>query len=140
MTAICNECGRSVAWRSGRYVNRIPDLNSVEVRKEMGKPFPEGDYVCEECDMLIRDVDDLEEFFELLNVIFADRSGPALKKFRTRRKKSRYTVKYEVDKDGFRVGKVFRGTDEVQDWWNIPDKKERDRIARLLERNLGRNM
>lgn len=47
---ICNECGRSVAPGSGRFVNRIPDLNDEKTRREMGKPFPEGDYICEECD------------------------------------------------------------------------------------------
>ena len=47
---ICNECGRSVAWGSGCYVNRVPDLNDIETRREMGKMFPEGDYMCAECD------------------------------------------------------------------------------------------
>ena len=47
---ICNECGRSVAFGSGRFVNRVPDLNSAEERKEMGKPHPEGDFMCAECD------------------------------------------------------------------------------------------
>jgi hypothetical protein len=47
---ICNECGRSVKPGSGLFVNRVPDFNSPEERKEMGKPFPEGDFVCAECD------------------------------------------------------------------------------------------
>jgi len=47
---ICNECGRSACLGSGRFVNRVPDLNSVEERQKLGKPFPEGDYVCAECD------------------------------------------------------------------------------------------
>jgi len=47
----CNECGHSVAWGSGRFVNRVPDLNDVALRREMGKPFPKGDYLCEECDL-----------------------------------------------------------------------------------------
>lgn len=51
---ICNECGRSVALGSGRFVNRIPDLNDEKTRREMGKPFPECDYICEECDRRIR--------------------------------------------------------------------------------------
>ena len=46
----CNECGRSVVWGSNLYVDRVPDLNSVEERKEMGKPYPEGNFVCRECD------------------------------------------------------------------------------------------
>jgi hypothetical protein len=50
LNEICNECGQSVAWGSGRRVNRVPDLNDVETRHEMGKPFPEGDFTCEECE------------------------------------------------------------------------------------------
>jgi hypothetical protein len=50
MTEVCNECGRSVAWGSGHFVNRVPDLNDIETRREMGKAFPEGDYMCAECD------------------------------------------------------------------------------------------
>ncbi len=53
MAAICNECGRSVKEGSGRFVNRIPDCNTQEERKEMGKPYPEGDFVCAECDGVI---------------------------------------------------------------------------------------
>lgn len=47
---ICNECGRSVAPGSGWFVNRVPDLNDMETRRENGKPFPEGDFLCVECD------------------------------------------------------------------------------------------
>lgn len=47
---ICNECGRSVKWGSGFFVNRVPDFNDTKYRVEMGKPFPEGDFVCIECD------------------------------------------------------------------------------------------
>lgn len=50
LTEICNECGRSVARGSGRFVNRIQDLDTVETRKENGKPYPEGDFICAECD------------------------------------------------------------------------------------------
>lgn len=49
-TDICNECGHSVKPGSGRFVNRIPDLDDVETRREMGKPFPEGDFMCAECE------------------------------------------------------------------------------------------
>lgn len=48
---LCNECGRSVAWGSGRFVNRVVDFNDVHTRKEMGKPYPYGDFICEECDL-----------------------------------------------------------------------------------------
>ena len=47
---ICNECGQSVALGDGRFVNRAPDLNTLEQRQDMGKPFPEGDWVCAGCD------------------------------------------------------------------------------------------
>lgn len=46
----CWNCGKSVAWGSGRYVNRIPSLDSVEVRRENGAPHPEGEYLCSECE------------------------------------------------------------------------------------------
>ena len=48
---ICNECGRSVALGSGLFVNRVPDLNDFETRKANGKPYPEGSYVCRECEL-----------------------------------------------------------------------------------------
>lgn len=55
MTEICNECGESVAQGSGKFVNRVPDLNTAEERVEMGKPHPEGDFMCAECDDKIRE-------------------------------------------------------------------------------------
>jgi len=51
---ICNECGRSVKPGSGLFVNRVIDLDDCETRCEMGKPYPEGDYMCRECDDKIR--------------------------------------------------------------------------------------
>jgi len=47
---ICNQCGRSVAPGSGRFVNRVPSLDDVETRREAGYPYPEGGYTCAECD------------------------------------------------------------------------------------------
>ncbi len=47
---ICNECGDSVKRGSGKFVNRIPDFNDDETREEMGKPFPSGEYMCQECE------------------------------------------------------------------------------------------
>jgi len=55
---LCNECGHSVAPGSGRFVNRIPDLNPPEDRKEMGKPYPSGEFVCAECDSGSREVEE----------------------------------------------------------------------------------
>ena len=50
MGSICNRCGRSVLPGSGLFVNRIPDLNDYETRKANGCKFPEGNYICRECD------------------------------------------------------------------------------------------
>ncbi len=47
---ICNECGQSVKLGTGLFVNRVPDLNDKNIRIHMGKPFPEGDFVCIICD------------------------------------------------------------------------------------------
>ena len=46
---ICNECGKSVRAGTGLFVNRISDFNDFETRKEMGKPFPNGEYICATC-------------------------------------------------------------------------------------------
>jgi hypothetical protein len=47
---ICNECGRNVNLGSSLFVDRIPDLDDHRTRKENGKPFTKGDYICRECD------------------------------------------------------------------------------------------
>ena len=57
---ICSECGRSVKPGSGNFVNRVPDCNTPEERKEMGRQYPEGDFVCAECDAK----PDKEEYLE----------------------------------------------------------------------------
>jgi hypothetical protein len=51
----CNECGRNVHVGSGLFVNRIPDGNDIKTRIQMRKPFPEGDFVCSDCDRIIRE-------------------------------------------------------------------------------------
>ena len=48
-TEICNECGRSVKAGSRLFINRIPDFNDYETKIEMSKPYPEGEYICIEC-------------------------------------------------------------------------------------------
>ncbi len=53
---ICNECGADVSFGSGLYVNRVADLNDVEDRIEMGKPYPEGDFICPECEEAINEL------------------------------------------------------------------------------------
>ncbi len=47
---ICNECGKSVKPGSGKFVNRIPDLNDYVTRREIGKPYPQGGYTCDDCE------------------------------------------------------------------------------------------
>jgi hypothetical protein len=54
-TEICNFCGRSVAWGSGRFVNRIPDLDTPAERLANGRPYPFGDWICAECDAFCPD-------------------------------------------------------------------------------------
>lgn len=49
-TEICNHCGDSVSFSSGRFVNRIPDFNDIPTRSDNGLPFPEGDFICAVCD------------------------------------------------------------------------------------------
>ena len=52
-TEFCNECGKSVRFGSGLFVDRIMDLNEIEDRIDMGKPFPNGDFICVECEIAI---------------------------------------------------------------------------------------
>jgi len=47
---ICYECGRSVKGGSGRFTNRIPSLDDYDVRKDNNVPFPQGKWLCNECD------------------------------------------------------------------------------------------
>ncbi|MCM8832267.1 MAG: hypothetical protein NC918_08765 [Candidatus Omnitrophica bacterium] len=53
-TEICNECGRDVGWKSGLFINRVIDFDDYKTRKEMNKPFPQGDYICRECEEKLR--------------------------------------------------------------------------------------
>ncbi len=52
MADCCYECGRSVAPGSGNFVNRVPSLDSGPERASMGVPYPEGEWLCGECDQL----------------------------------------------------------------------------------------
>ncbi len=45
----CWNCGNSVAFGSGRFVNRIPSFDSEGIRRENGAPYPKGGYLCFEC-------------------------------------------------------------------------------------------
>jgi uncharacterized protein YlaI len=52
---ICNECGRSVKFGTGLYVNRVMDFNEFEERIEMLKSFPEGEFICSECEEILKE-------------------------------------------------------------------------------------
>jgi hypothetical protein len=47
---VCSECGKSVQFGSGKFVNRVPDFNTPVERKLLGRPYPEGDFICATCD------------------------------------------------------------------------------------------
>lgn len=63
---ICNECGKSVACGSGNFANRVTDLNDVATRIEMGKPYPDGDYICADC----YDKQSIARSFRYLDLLF----------------------------------------------------------------------
>ena len=50
ISEVCNECGKSVQFGSGLYVNRVLDLNDYETKLDMGKPFPQGEFICRLCE------------------------------------------------------------------------------------------
>lgn len=52
---ICNECGRDVSLHSGLFIDRVVDLDDCKIRKQMSKPFPEGDYICRECEEKLKE-------------------------------------------------------------------------------------
>jgi hypothetical protein len=60
---ICYGCGRSVAEGSGSFVNRVPSLDSQEEREDIGVPYPEGGYTCDECNTLVNEENDPIEFY-----------------------------------------------------------------------------
>ncbi|MFZ1288458.1 MAG: hypothetical protein WAR79_00085 [Melioribacteraceae bacterium] len=45
----CNRCGRSVAFGTALWSNRLSDNDNFEVRKSKGVKYPEGNYICGEC-------------------------------------------------------------------------------------------
>ena len=56
---ICELCGESAIFGSGKFVNRIPDFNDYETRVEMGVKYPKGDFVCGACDRVCPDCGDV---------------------------------------------------------------------------------
>lgn len=51
---ICVECGDSVIFGSGKFVNRIPVLDDDQQKIQNNHPFWWGEYICYECDIKIR--------------------------------------------------------------------------------------
>ena len=46
----CVECGQSVRFGSGLYVNRIPVLDDYQTKVDNGRPFPRGEWICINCE------------------------------------------------------------------------------------------
>jgi hypothetical protein len=53
--ALCAECGHSVLPGSGRFANRVLIFDSYATRRNMGYPYPEGAYLCAECEQAINE-------------------------------------------------------------------------------------
>ena len=64
---ICCECGESVGAGSEKAVNRIPSFSNYKERKDGGMLYPEGAYICEECDKAAERGDG--EYFDRLRFI-----------------------------------------------------------------------
>lgn len=47
---ICCECGKSVTLGSGLFVNRVMVFDDYETKVERGCPYPEGGFICPECE------------------------------------------------------------------------------------------
>ena len=47
---ICCVCGRDVTRGSGLFANRVPECNDSQTRIEIGRKFPQGEWVCVICD------------------------------------------------------------------------------------------
>ena len=52
---ICCECGKSVASSSGSFINRVIVFDDYETKVERGCPYPEGGFICSECETELRD-------------------------------------------------------------------------------------
>jgi hypothetical protein len=47
---ICTICGRDVSWGSGYFINRVHEFNNLITRINIGRQFPLGNFVCQDCD------------------------------------------------------------------------------------------
>ena len=48
---ICCECGKSTKIGSGRFLYRIPITDDFEVNKALGRAYPNGRWLCKQCDI-----------------------------------------------------------------------------------------
>ena len=55
LNEFCCVCGRNVAPGSGLFANRVPECNSFLGRQFIGRAFPEGDFLCADCDSMTSD-------------------------------------------------------------------------------------
>lgn len=60
-TNFCNRCGDSVIPGSGKFTNRVPDLNSIQMKIDSNRPYPVGAYICAECDAKTSDTVDADD-------------------------------------------------------------------------------
>jgi len=59
---ICCECGESVKQGSGKFVNRVANLDDLKEKENMGFAYPEGNFICAECwDLHRREIGEIEE-------------------------------------------------------------------------------
>jgi hypothetical protein len=79
----CYECGKSVAWGSGNFVNRVPNFDTVEQRRANGATYPEGEWLCGECDeKIFGDGEDISDpnrptwpsLLDEININYAERA------------------------------------------------------------------
>ncbi|MDP2952910.1 MAG: hypothetical protein Q8O76_06310, partial [Chloroflexota bacterium] len=47
---ICCVCGQDVKRGTNLFANRVPDGNDYQTKVEIGRRFPQGEWVCPICD------------------------------------------------------------------------------------------
>ena len=81
---ICCECGDSVCWGSGKYVNRVPVFDYYETRVEQNRPYPLGTYVCDECTIKFdKEREDDEKFLQQKTAIVYSSHGQIIINYNT---------------------------------------------------------
>jgi len=52
MTDKCIHCGRKTNPGSGLFANRVPVFGTLEEKMGDGFRYPEGEWICRECDAM----------------------------------------------------------------------------------------